>query len=145
MGVKIYNKLNFHQHISDLYRRVSYQLCRLSRFSGILDIESKFKIFNAFIVSNVMYRLLVWHLCSVTDTRKMEKLQENALRFIYNDYDNNYKALLLLSSNDSLYVSWLKCIALEIFKILNNMSATFMNELFIKKKVYHIILEMTII
>ncbi len=145
MGVKIDNKLNFHQHISDLYRRVSYQLCRLSRFSGILDIESQFKIFNAFIVSNVMYRLLVWHLCSVTDTRKMEKLQENALRFIYNDYDNNYKALLLLSSNDSLYVSWLKCIALEIFKILNNMSATFMNELFIKKKVYHIILEMTII
>ncbi len=86
---------------------------------------------------------LVWHFYSVTDTRKMDKLQENALLFIYNDCDHSYKALLLLPSKDFLSVSRLKCIVLEIFKIVNNISSTFMNELFIKK-IYHMIWEMNI-
>ncbi len=80
-GAKIDNKLTFHQHISDLCRRATCCLCTLSRFSGVLDIESKFKLLNAFIVSNFMYCSLVWHLCSVTDTMKTEKIQKNAFIF----------------------------------------------------------------
>ncbi len=77
-----------------------------------------------------LYVLFTSWALSVTDTRKMEKLQENALLFIYNDYYKSYIALLLLSSKDSLHVSGLKCIVLEIFKIL---ILIFMNELFTKK------------
>ncbi len=40
---KIDNNFIFHQHISDLCRRASYQLCTLSRFSGVLDIEVSLK------------------------------------------------------------------------------------------------------
>ncbi len=35
LGAKIDGKLNFHRHISHLCRRSRYQLCTLSRFSGL--------------------------------------------------------------------------------------------------------------
>ncbi len=71
IGPKIDVKLTFHQHTSDLCRRVRYHQCILSRFSGVLDIESKAKLVNAFIVWNIMSCPLVWHLCSLSDTMKI--------------------------------------------------------------------------
>ncbi len=103
LGATIENKLTFHQHISDLCRRANYQLYTLSRFSGVLGIESKLKPFNAFIVSIFMYCPQICYLYIVTDTRKIAKIQENALHFFYNDYYKSYKTLLSLSSRDYLY------------------------------------------
>ncbi len=47
--------------------------------SGMLNVESKILVFNAFIVSNFMYCPLVWRMCSVSDSKKVEKIQERAL------------------------------------------------------------------
>jgi hypothetical protein len=58
--------------------------------SGMLDIESKFMIFNAFIVSNIMYCPLIWHMCSISDSKKIEKVQERALRYVLNDFNDTY-------------------------------------------------------
>ncbi len=55
LRVQIGNKLTFHLHISDLCRKSSYQLNCTVRCSNMLDIECKRKIFNSFILSNVMY------------------------------------------------------------------------------------------
>jgi hypothetical protein len=135
VGVKIDRGLTFHHHISDICRKASFQLSTLMKFSGSLDIDSKLTIFNAFIVSNFMYCQIVWHLCSITDSRKIDKLQENALRFIYNDYKSSYQNILMFASKDSLYISRLKCIVIEIFKTLNDMSPVFMKELFTQKSI----------
>ncbi len=47
IGVKIDKKLTFHLHISDFYRKLSYQLNCMMRFSNMLDIECKMTIFNS--------------------------------------------------------------------------------------------------
>ena len=135
VGVKIDRGLTFHHHISDICRKASYQLSTLMKFSGSLDIDSKLTIFNAFIASNFMYCPIVWHLCSITDSRKIDKVQENALRFIYNDYKSSYQNILMFASKDSLYISRLKCIVIEIFKALHNISPVFMKELFTQKSI----------
>ena len=36
-------------------------------------------------MSNFNYCPLVWHFCGEGNTKKLEKIQERALRFIYND------------------------------------------------------------
>ena len=46
----------------------------------------------------------------------MEKIQERALRFVYNNYTINYEELLHLSKLSSLKVRRLRSIALETFK-----------------------------
>jgi hypothetical protein len=44
---------------------------------------------------------LVWHFCGEGNTKKLEKIQERALRFIYNDSDSSYENLLEKSQSDS--------------------------------------------
>ena len=61
--------------------------------------------------------------------KKIEKVQERALRFIYRDYDSSYESLLLKSQLPSLKVRRLRAIALEAFKILNNLSPVYLNDL----------------
>ena len=65
----------------------------------------------------------------VKNTKKIEKIQERALRFIYRDYDSSYESLLLKSQFPSLKVRRLRAIALEAFKILNNLSPVYLNDL----------------
>ena len=58
-------------------------------------------------------------LCEETNTKKIEKIQERALRFIYNEYTSSYEDLLCKSKLPSLKVRRLRTFALEVFKIDN--------------------------
>ena len=80
-------------------------------------------------MSNFNYCPLTWHFCGEKNTKKIEKIQERALRFIYRDYDSSYESLLLKSQLPSLKVRRLRAIALEAFKILNNLSPVYLNDL----------------
>ncbi len=60
----------------------------------MLDSESKFMIFNAFVVSNFSYCPLVWHMCCVSDCKKIETVQERSLHYVLNDFNNTYSNLL---------------------------------------------------
>ena len=80
-------------------------------------------------MSNFNYCPLTWHFCGEKNTKKIEKIQERALRFIYRDYDSSYESLLLKSQLPSLKVRRLRAIALDAFKILNNLSPVYLNDL----------------
>ena len=79
-------------------------------------------------MSNFDYCPLVWHFCGEVNTKKIEKIQERALRFIYmyKDYNSSYDTLLGKSKLPSLNVRRLGAIALEAFKILNNQTPVYM-------------------
>jgi hypothetical protein len=49
----------------------------------------------------------------------LEKIQERALRFIYNDSDSSYENLLEKSQLPSLRLRRLRSMAIEVFKIIN--------------------------
>ena len=59
----------------------------------------------------------------------IEKIQERALQFTYRDYHSSYESLLMESQLPSLKVRHLPAIALEAFKILNNLSSVYLNDL----------------
>jgi hypothetical protein len=46
-------------------------------------------------MSNFNYCPVVWHFCGESNTKKMEKIQERALSFIYGDFNSDYDTLLL--------------------------------------------------
>ena len=67
----------------------------------------------------------------------MEKIQERALRFVYNNYTINYEELLHLSKLPSLKVRRIRSIALETFKIINKNCPSYLYDLInIKKHQY---------
>jgi hypothetical protein len=49
----------------------------------------------------------------------MEKIQERALKFIYNEKHSTYEELLAKSKLPSLKIRRIRTIAIETFKILN--------------------------
>ena len=53
---------------------------------GIRELSNSI-IFHSFVLSNFNFCPLSWHFCSEANTKKIEKIQERALRFVYNDYD----------------------------------------------------------
>ncbi len=64
--------------------------------------------------------------------KKIEKVQERALRYVLNDFNNTYSNLLLTASKSTLYLARLRILAIEIFKTLNDMSPLYMKDVFIQ-------------
>ena len=73
----------------------------------------------------------VWHFCSKS-LKKIEKIQELALRILYKDSISDYNQLLNKSSKASMEVKRLRNLALEIFKTLNHRNPEYMKEIFYK-------------
>ena len=71
----------------------------------------------------------MWHICSIKNTQKVEKIQERGLRIILN-YQSDYKALLESSGRESMYISRLKKLAFFVYKSYNNTGPGLTNNIF---------------
>ena len=65
----------------------------------------------------------------------MERIPERALRFIYDDYTitSSYEQLLLKSGLPSLKLRRLRSMGIEVFRILNGKTPTYLQDLFVPK------------
>ena len=50
--------------------------------------------------------------------RKQEKIQEQSLRLLFDDYECDYENLLLAANKTTLEIRKLRCLAIEIFKTI---------------------------
>ncbi len=97
------------------------------RFKNIFDIKENEK--NA-ILANFVYCPTIWHLCGKGNTKKIECIQEHALRFMFNDHCSTYPALLEKCSYTTLHLRRIKTIACEAFKSINKLNPVFMHDIF---------------
>ena len=112
-----------------LVKKASKQLAVSKPLGCSLTKQGKIIIYNSFITSNFNYCPVVWHFCSVASTNKMEKIQERALRFINNDFTSSLKNPLVMSNTSSLHVRRMKTISSEVYKIVNNLSPSYIQDL----------------
>ena len=56
---------------------------------------------------------LAWHFCTKHNSRKLERIQERALRFTYDDFNSSFDELLVKADIPSLHVRKLRTMALE--------------------------------
>ncbi len=52
------------------------------RLSTMLPVQSRLTIFNAFLFSNFVYCPVIWHMCSKSDTKIVENVQEHYVTYI---------------------------------------------------------------
>ena len=116
LGVIIDKGLRFNEHVSYICRKAAQQLKSMSKLSSLLPMESKYCICNTFIISNFMYCLLIWDMCSTADARSIEKIQERSLRFALNDLTSEYGILMEKSSKSTLYLERLRQLCVETYK-----------------------------
>ena len=134
LGVTFDFKLTFNSHVSHICKKASQQLNVLKRTGKNLSKLGKLTIYYSFILSNFNYCPLVWHFCGENNTKKLEKIQERALRFIYNDSDSSYENLLEKSQLPSLRLRRLRSMAIEVFKIINKQTPVYLHDLVTIKK-----------
>ena len=129
LGVTIDFKLKFDIHISNICKQLGVS----KRIGKNLFKLGKLNIYHSFILSNLSCCPLTWHFYGEANTKKLEKIQERALRFIYNDYVSDYDTLLALSKMHTLKSQRLRTMALEVFKILHKESPVYLRDLYVLK------------
>ena len=80
---------------------------------------------HAYVLSSFNYLNSVWHFCGLTETHKMEKIQERAIQFIYSDYEGMYAELLIKHNISTLYNKRIKGICTEMYKTTNNLNPSY--------------------
>jgi hypothetical protein len=139
LGVEVDSKLNFDSHIRQICRKAGRQINALARLSRFLNQDSKLAIFRSFVSANFTYCSLVWHSCSAQNCKKLEKLQERALRFVYLDYESSYEELLKRADTTTLQLGRLHTLVTEVYKSVNHLNPPYVQDLFaIKDSKYNL-------
>ena len=76
-------------------------------------------------------------ICSMKSIQKMEKVQERALRLMFDDATTPYATLLQQHNLKTLHIQRLRMIAIEVFKSLYDLNPPFMREFFQVKTFSH--------
>ena len=137
LGVTFDFKLNFNSHISSVCKKASQQLNVLKRIGNNLSKLGKITIYYSFILANFNYCPLVWHFCNESNTKKLEKIQERALRFIYNDDKSTYEELLMKSKMPSLRVRRLRFLAIHVYKTINKLNPVYLHDMITVKQNFY--------
>ena len=137
LGIIFDYKLKFDSHLKEICRSAARQLNALRRLSSYLDENTRLVIYKSFILANFNYCPIIWHFCGVTNSRKIESIQKRALRFVFKDYTSTYDQLLQKASTSTLYLTRLRNIAIESFKIMHNIGPSYLFNLLQEKEHTH--------
>ena len=74
--------MNFKEHIDEVTKKASKQVGVLLRLRNIIPQSAKLKIYKTAILPLLTYCHFVWHFCAASDARKLERVQEKALRAV---------------------------------------------------------------
>ena len=129
LGIEIDDKLKFESHISQLCIKAGGQLNSLYRFRKYLTPLTKKLSINSFILSNFTYCPLVWHFSSAKSKNKIELIQKRALKFFHETSNEN---IVFEPGKSSMEVKRLRALATEVYKTINNISPSYMNQIFCK-------------
>ncbi len=80
--------------------------------------------------------MCTWHydinVCGIQNSRNVEKIQEKALRFVYEEYESTNDILLKKGNHDILYIGHLINKVTEIFKALHGSTPIYIRDLWRK-------------
>ena len=75
--------------------------------------------------------------CSRQMNRKINHIHERALRLVYNDYSSTFNQLLIKDNTVSIHHRNIQYMAIEMFKITNDLCPPMMKEIFRERKTSH--------
>ena len=130
LGVKIDSTLNFNEHVSKLCKKGNQKLHALARISKYLSKDKLRIIMKTFIISQFNYCPLTWMFHNRTLNNKINKLHERALRIAYDNDSLSFEELLELDNSMTVHQRNLQKLAIEMYKIKNDLSPIHMQGIF---------------
>ena len=133
LGVTIDKNLNFNTHLSIVCKKVWQKVTALARVAKLLPFHKRRTLLKTFIESQFSHCPLVWMFCSRKMNRKINRLHERALRLVYDDYTSSFNDLLKKDNSISIHHRNIHFVAIEMFKVKNDLSPSFMKDIFDQK------------
>ena len=95
-----------------------------------MNSHQKRIIMKSFIISQFGYCPLVWMFTSRTLNHRINRIHERALRIAFNDQSSSFEDLLCRDNSVTIHVRNLQTLAIELYKIVNNISPEIMKNIF---------------
>ena len=137
LGVEIDWKLNFNQHVKNISNKANNKTKSLSRLRNKLDTTQKLSLYHSYILSAFGYCPLIWMFYGKSYNEGIDRVQRKALRIIYNDYNSDYDTLLKYGNHHKIHDVNNRKLLIEVYKCLNKLNPTFLNDLFKPKTLSH--------
>ena len=120
--------------LSKLCTKASQKVGVLSRLRNLIPCKAKLLLYKSFILPYLTYCHLIWHFCKSSDKRKLERIQERALRVTHSA---TYEELLRRADIPSLYNRRLQDITALMYKVKHGLVPYCVSELFVRKVSTH--------
>ena len=135
LGIIIDNELKFDDHITKICRKAKSKLSALSRLGRYLSLKEKKLLYMSFIEAQFKYCPTTWMFWSPSSNNKINKLQERALRLVYDDYELSFGVLLNKNKSFSIHHQNIQKLMIEVYKSLNKPSPdNYFDSLFTSKR-----------
>ena len=121
LGVNLDDELNFRDHIRGMCKKLGGMIGILRRLKNLIPVNARLLLYKSVILPHLTYCHLVWHFCSASDVRKFERLQERALRLVYNTTADSYDTLLKRAKLTTLQNRRLQDILILMFQVKNEL------------------------
>lgn len=92
--IEINDKLNFTNQTSNICIKASQKIGVLLRLRNLIPCKAKLIIYKSSILRYLTYCHLVWHNLRSSDSRKIERIQERALRAVFYSHSELNENLL---------------------------------------------------
>ena len=132
LGINIDSELTFNNHLNTICRKASNKLNALSRQCAILPFQRRKVLMHAFIMSQFNYCPLVWMCPRRKLNNKINNLHYRALRMVYDDLTSSFEELLKKDDAVTIHQQNLRCLAVEMYKVANDLAPLFMKDIFTK-------------
>ena len=129
LGVTLDGKLKFYIHISEICKLASTKVSVLVQLRKMIPTQAKLQLYKSEILPN----LTVWHFCKASDARKLERVQEWALRAVYDNRTAKYEELLSQAKLPSLVNRCLQDILILMYKVKNSLVPEHVCDIFYKQ------------
>ena len=108
----------------------------LVRLRNLIPPNAKLMLYKTSILPFLTYCHLVWKFCKSSDSRKIERIQERALRAVYKSQTKSYEELLTRAKLPTLYKRRFQDIAVLMYKVKYGMAPRYVSELFTIKSTH---------
>ena len=133
LGITLDDKLTFCKHIKTMCSKANNKVSAFRRIRKFVSLEKAKILYNAFVSSTFNYCPLIWMFCSKTLNNLINKTHKRALKVLYQKSNTTLTELVTLDNSETIHVKNLHSLLIEVFKSLNSLNPTFINNLFTRK------------
>ena len=130
LGVIIDNKLTFWKHLKGKIKKANRKLAVIKRNQSYLQYQQKKAVLSSFVHSQLAHAPLVWMFHTKDLNHRINKIQERALRLLYNDEGSNFSELLQKDGSFTIHERNIQILLIEMFKAKNKLEPSLLREIF---------------